>query len=112
PTFCRPSIRSTDTHASRSAIKPVPERHAGLTAAGLGASVRGMGEVPGAATFKTSAEAYDRHVGRYGRELARELIAATEVRPRRRALDVGCGPGALTTELVHTRFVPSEFQAA
>jgi ubiquinone/menaquinone biosynthesis C-methylase UbiE len=59
-----------------------------------------MGDAPGAATFKTSAEAYDRHVGRYGGELARALIAAAGVRPGRSALDVGCGPGALRTELV------------
>jgi SAM-dependent methyltransferase len=58
-----------------------------------------MGEPAGAATFRTPAEAYDRHIGRYGRELARALIAAAGVRPGRRALDVGCGPGALTTEL-------------
>jgi SAM-dependent methyltransferase len=59
-----------------------------------------MGNTPGAATFKTSAQAYDRHVGRYSRELARALIAAAEVMPGRRAVDVGCGPGALTAELV------------
>ena len=59
-----------------------------------------MGDTPGAATFRTPADAYDRHVGRYSRELARALIAAAGVRPGRRALDVGCGPGALTTELV------------
>jgi ubiquinone/menaquinone biosynthesis C-methylase UbiE len=59
-----------------------------------------MDDTPGAATFNTPAEAYDRHVGRYGRELARALIAAADVRPDRRALDVGCGPGALTSELV------------
>jgi ubiquinone/menaquinone biosynthesis C-methylase UbiE len=50
--------------------------------------------------FHTPAEAYDQHVGRYARELARALIAAGDVRAGRRALDVGCGPGALTTELV------------
>ena len=54
----------------------------------------------GAATFRTPAEAYDRHIGRYGRELARALIAAAGVQPGGRALDVGCGPGALTSELV------------
>ena len=54
---------------------------------------------PGAATFRTPAEAYDRHIGRYGRALALALIAAAEVRSGQRALDVGCGPGALTTEL-------------
>jgi SAM-dependent methyltransferase len=58
-----------------------------------------MSDVTGAATFRTPAEAYDRHVGRYGRELAQALCAAAGVR-QGRALDVGCGPGALTTELV------------
>ncbi|HEX2104949.1 MAG TPA: class I SAM-dependent methyltransferase [Solirubrobacteraceae bacterium] len=58
-----------------------------------------MSDVPGAATFRTQAEAYDRHIGRYGAELARALIAAAGVRRGRRAVDVGCGPGALTTEL-------------
>jgi SAM-dependent methyltransferase len=59
-----------------------------------------MSDASGAATFRTPAEAYDRHVGRYGAELARALIAAAGVRPGRRALDVGCGPGALAGELV------------
>ena len=59
-----------------------------------------MDDAPGAATFGTPAEAYDRHIGRYGRRLARALIAAAGVRTGRRTLDVGCGPGALTTELV------------
>ena len=59
-----------------------------------------MGDPTGAATFRTPAEAYDRHIGRYGAELARALIAAARVRPGRLALDVGCGPGALTSELV------------
>ncbi len=59
-----------------------------------------MADAPGAATFRKPAEAYDRHIGRYGRALARELVAAAGVGPGRRALDVGCGPGALTTELV------------
>ena len=54
---------------------------------------------PGAATFRTAAEAYDRHIGRYGARLARALIDASGVRAGDRALDVGCGPGALTGEL-------------
>ena len=59
-----------------------------------------MGDPAGVATFRTPAEAYDRHIGRYGRGLARALIDAAGVRPGHRALDVGCGPGALTSELV------------
>jgi SAM-dependent methyltransferase len=59
-----------------------------------------MSDVRGAATFRTPAEAYDRHIGRYGRGLARKLVAAAGVRSGDRALDVGCGPGALTSELV------------
>ena len=58
-----------------------------------------MSDPPGVASFRTPAEAYDRHIGRYGAELARALISAAGVRPGQRALDVGCGPGALTTEL-------------
>jgi SAM-dependent methyltransferase len=59
-----------------------------------------MSDAPGAATFRQPAEAYDRHVGRYGSELGRAFLAAAGVRRDGRALDVGCGPGALTTELV------------
>jgi SAM-dependent methyltransferase len=50
--------------------------------------------------FQTAAETYDRLVGRYTRELGRAMVAAAGVRQGERALDVGCGPGALTTELV------------
>ena len=55
-----------------------------------------MGEATGATTFRAPAEAYDRHIGRYGAEL-RALIDAAASRTGERALDVGCGPGALTT---------------
>jgi SAM-dependent methyltransferase len=58
-----------------------------------------VSEVRGAATFLASADAYDRHIGRYGPELAAALIAAAGMQPTHRALDVGCGPGALTTAL-------------
>jgi SAM-dependent methyltransferase len=55
--------------------------------------------VPGADTFCASADAYDRHVGRYGAQLASALVGFAGVERGMRALDVGCGPGALTAEL-------------
>jgi SAM-dependent methyltransferase len=54
----------------------------------------------GSDTFRVPAEAYDRHVGRYGARLAAALIDFAGVERGMRALDVGCGPGALTTALV------------
>lgn len=56
-------------------------------------------EADGAATFRIPATAYDRHVGRYGYELANALADAADVRPGQRALDVGCGPGVLAAVL-------------
>ncbi|HEX2175276.1 MAG TPA: methyltransferase domain-containing protein [Nocardioidaceae bacterium] len=58
-----------------------------------------MADLRGATTFQTSAEAYDRHIGRYGPALARALIDAANVSAGQRALDIGCGPGALTAAL-------------
>jgi hypothetical protein len=42
---------------------------------------------------------YERRIGRYSRALAPELIAVAALRPLQRALDVGCGAGALTEPL-------------
>ena len=44
---------------------------------------------------------YDGRIGRYSRELAHELIDVAAVRPGQRALDVGCGSGALAERLAH-----------
>jgi SAM-dependent methyltransferase len=55
--------------------------------------------MPAAETFRGSAEAYDRFVGRYGPALAGALIAFAGVERGMRALDVGCGPGALAAGL-------------
>ena len=55
--------------------------------------------MPGAETFRASADAYDRLVGRYGPQLASGLIEFAGIEPGSRALDVGCGPGALTAAL-------------
>ncbi|MDP9286495.1 MAG: class I SAM-dependent methyltransferase [Actinomycetota bacterium] len=51
-------------------------------------------------TFDVAADSYDRFMGRYSAQLAPELADLGEVRTGQKALDVGCGPGALTTELV------------
>jgi ubiquinone/menaquinone biosynthesis C-methylase UbiE len=59
-----------------------------------------MSGAQAAETFLHGADVYDRHIGRYGRELAQELIKFAEVHAGQRALDVGCGPGALTRQLV------------
>ncbi len=50
--------------------------------------------------FDVAAEAYDRFMGRYSSPLAPRLADFAGVTSGQRALDVGCGPGALTTELV------------
>jgi ubiquinone/menaquinone biosynthesis C-methylase UbiE len=49
--------------------------------------------------FQHGAEIYDRYVGRYSPGLALAMREAAAVRPGQRALDVGCGPGALTAAL-------------
>jgi SAM-dependent methyltransferase len=51
-------------------------------------------------TFEVAAEAYDRFMGRYSQQLSPQLADFAGVRAGRRVLDVGCGPGALTAELV------------
>jgi SAM-dependent methyltransferase len=49
--------------------------------------------------FDVAAEAYQRFMGRYADPLAEQFCAFARIRPGQRALDVGCGPGALTERL-------------
>jgi SAM-dependent methyltransferase len=51
-------------------------------------------------SFEVAGEAYDRFMGRYSQPLAARFADWLEVTPGQRALDVGCGPGALTGPLV------------
>lgn len=59
-----------------------------------------MDDVEGARTFQVAGASYDDFMGRYARSLAPAFADAAGVVPGQSALDVGCGPGALTTELV------------
>jgi SAM-dependent methyltransferase len=51
-------------------------------------------------SFDVPADAYDRFMGRYSRLLSPQLADLADVHHGQVALDVGCGPGVLTAELV------------
>ncbi|HJQ43526.1 MAG TPA: methyltransferase domain-containing protein, partial [Jatrophihabitantaceae bacterium] len=51
-------------------------------------------------SFDVAADSYTRFMGRFAVPLADEFVAHVDARPGQRALDVGCGPGALTAVLV------------
>jgi SAM-dependent methyltransferase len=61
-------------------------------------------------TFDVAAEAYDRLIGRYSMPLAPVFADFAGVSEQGRVLDVGCGPGALTAELVR-RLAPAAVTA-
>jgi len=51
-------------------------------------------------SFNVDAKAYDRFMGRYSVELAPQMAELAGIEPGSRVVDVGCGPGALTAELL------------
>jgi SAM-dependent methyltransferase len=51
-------------------------------------------------TFNVAADAYDAFMGRWSTLLSSQLADFADVQARQRVLDVGCGTGALTRELV------------
>jgi SAM-dependent methyltransferase len=62
-------------------------------------------------SFDVAADAYDSFMGRYSVLLSAQLADFAGVRAGQRVLDVGCGPGALTAELV-ARLGPGGVAAA
>jgi SAM-dependent methyltransferase len=51
-------------------------------------------------SFDVAAEVYDRFMGRYSIQLAPQMADLAGIRDGQRVVDVGCGPGSLTAELV------------
>jgi SAM-dependent methyltransferase len=51
-------------------------------------------------TFDVTADAYTRFMGRFSEPLAVPFLESADLRAGQRVLDVGCGPGALTAQLV------------
>jgi SAM-dependent methyltransferase len=58
-------------------------------------------------TFVVAADAYDRFMGRYSDPLASPFAEFAGISSGQQVLDVGCGPGALTAELVQRVGAPA-----
>jgi SAM-dependent methyltransferase len=58
-------------------------------------------------SFFVAAESYDRFMGRYSVPLAPQMADLAGVESGQNVLDVGCGPGALTSELVQRVGAPN-----
>jgi SAM-dependent methyltransferase len=67
---------------------------------GARSSVAPVDDVEGARTFGVAGATYDSFMGRYSRELGAPFADVAGVRQGHSAVDVGCGPGALTAVLV------------
>lgn len=62
---------------------------------------QGTDEPPdGARTFQVSGNSYDAFMGRYSQPLAGKFADLVGIQTGMSVLDVGCGPGALTSELI------------
>jgi SAM-dependent methyltransferase len=51
-------------------------------------------------SFDVAADKYGKFMGRYSEQLAVSFARVVDLAPGQRVLDVGCGPGALTAQLV------------
>lgn len=59
-----------------------------------------MSSQPNSNAFFSAPDAYDDFMGRYSRQLAKQFVKTVPLKRGDEVLDLGCGPGALTTELV------------
>lgn len=59
-----------------------------------------MSSRPNSNAFFESATNYEQFMGRYAAPLAKKFVQSVPLTPGSRVLDIGCGPGALTAELV------------
>ena len=73
----------------------------------LGGGSRVIGVSVLAVSFTVDPGAYDGYMGRYSLLLAPQLADLATVSAGQRVLDVGCGPGALTAELVRRLGAPA-----